>query len=71
MLHYISLGKAISWRFVATLTTAVITYIITNEIKYALTIGGLEFFFKIFIYYLHERLWANLEKLPLLKSKVP
>jgi len=50
-----SLLKAFSWRIVATLTTALIAYGITGEIKTALAIGGIEFFLKFAIYYAHER----------------
>ena len=55
--HLHSLAKAFSWRLVATATTALIAYAITGEIDTALLIGGIEFFLKIGIYYLHERLW--------------
>ena len=55
--HLLSLAKAFSWRIVATLTTALIAYVITGEIDTALWIGGIEFFLKIGIYYAHERLW--------------
>ena len=55
--HLRSLLKAFSWRIVATSTTAVIAYIITGEIVAAMMIGGIEFFAKLIIYYLHERAW--------------
>ena len=55
--HLLSLAKAFSWRIVATLTTAIIAYVITGEVDTALMIGGIEFFLKIGIYYAHERLW--------------
>jgi len=55
--HLLSLAKAFSWRIVATLTTALIAYVITGEMDTALWIGGIEFFLKIGIYYAHERLW--------------
>lgn len=55
--HLHSLAKAFSWRIVATLTTAAIAYVITGEIDTALLIGGIEFFLKIGIFYVHERLW--------------
>ena len=55
--HLLSLAKAFSWRIVATLTTAIIAYVITGEVDTALMIGGIEFFLKIGIYYVHERLW--------------
>ena len=52
-----SLLKALSWRIVATTTTALIAYFITGDITLALSIGGIEFVLKFFIYYLHERAW--------------
>ena len=55
--HLLSLAKAFSWRVVATLTTAAIAFLITGEIDTALLIGGIEFFLKIGIFYLHERMW--------------
>lgn len=55
--HLISLAKAFSWRIVATLTTALIAYVITGEMDTAIMIGSIEFFLKIGIYYAHERIW--------------
>lgn len=55
--HLRSVLKAFSWRIVATTTTTTIAYFITGEVNAALMIGGIEFFLKIFVYYLHERAW--------------
>lgn len=55
--HLRSLLKGFTWRIVATTTTITIAYFITGEIGDALKIGAIEFIGKIFIYYLHERLW--------------
>lgn len=55
--HMRSLLKAMSWRVIATLTTTAIAFFITGEVGTALTIGGIEFFLKFLIYYLHERAW--------------
>ena len=55
--HIRSLAKALTWRVTATLTTAVIAYIVTGELGTAALIGGLEFVVKFFIYYGHERVW--------------
>ena len=52
--HPRSVLKAFSWRVVA---TATIAFVITGEVETALIIGGIEFVLKIFVYYLHERLW--------------
>ncbi len=59
--HIRSLLKATSWRVLATLTTTLIALFITGEIGTALTIGGIEFVLKFFIYYLHERAWQLTE----------
>ena len=50
-----SLAKAFSWRFTATLTTALIAYIVTEEMDTAVIIGGIEFILKFIIYYGHEQ----------------
>ena len=55
-----SLAKALSWRFTATLTTALIAYIVTGEIDTAVMIGGIEFILKFIIYYGHERAWHRI-----------
>jgi uncharacterized membrane protein len=55
--HARSLTKALTWRVTATLTTALIAYIVTGELSMAAMIGGIEFVVKFFIYYGHERVW--------------
>ena len=55
--HIRSLAKALTWRVTATLTTALIAYIVTGELSMAAMIGGIEFVVKFFIYYGHERVW--------------
>ena len=55
-----SLAKALSWRFTATLTTALIAYIVTGEMDTAVMIGGIEFILKFIIYYGHERAWHRI-----------
>ena len=52
-----TLLKTFSWRIVATTTTVVIAYFIFGNITNALKVGGIEFFAKMLIYYLHERVW--------------
>ena len=46
--HARSLTKAFTWRVTATLTTAVIAYIVTGELSMAAMIGGIEFVVKVF-----------------------
>lgn len=55
--HLRSILKGVTWRIIATSTTVTIAYFITGQIGDALKIGAIEFIGKVFIYYLHERLW--------------
>jgi len=55
-----SLIKTISWRFLATVTTAILVYLFTKDVDVALKIGGIEIFLKLVIYYFHERLWNRI-----------
>ena len=58
--HFRSLAKAISWRITGTLDTMVISFVITGRVKLALSIGFVELFTKIGLYYLHERAWNRI-----------
>ncbi|MEK7706466.1 MAG: DUF2061 domain-containing protein [Verrucomicrobiota bacterium] len=58
--HYRSLIKAISWRVTGTLDTILISFVITGQAKWAFTIGFVELFTKVFLYYIHERIWNRL-----------
>lgn len=55
--HYGSVGKAISWRFIGTLDTIILSSLITGSINMGMSIGGIELVTKIVLYYLHERAW--------------
>lgn len=52
-----SIVKSISWRVIGTVDTVVISYFVTGEVALALSIGSIELFTKMFLYFLHERLW--------------
>lgn len=52
-----SVVKAFTWRTLGTLDTIVISYVLTGEIKTAVSIGGIEIFTKMFLYFFHERIW--------------
>tara|TARA_Y100000588_G_C13575772_1_gene636573 strand:+ start:332 stop:589 length:258 start_codon:yes stop_codon:yes gene_type:complete len=62
--HLRSLLKGLSWRVLATLTTVVVAYFILRErenaVREALSIGAVEFFAKLGIYYAHERVWQRI-----------
>lgn len=55
--HYRSIIKAISWRTVGTIDTMIISFFITGNLIWAISIGSLEVFTKMVLYYLHERAW--------------
>ena len=54
-----SILKTVSWRFWATLTTAILVYVFTGKIELAVAIGGIEIVIKMIFYFLHERAWNN------------
>ena len=58
--HYRSVVKAVSWRLTGTLDTVIVSFLVTRHLKIALSIGAVELFTKITLYYLHERLWARI-----------
>jgi uncharacterized membrane protein len=59
--HLRSLAKGLTWRFVASTTTIIIAKAVTGETAIAFQIGFFEFFAKIGIYYVHERIWARIK----------
>jgi uncharacterized membrane protein len=56
-----SIIKSISWRIIGTLDTMLIAWIITGEIKLALSIGIVELFTKMLLYFFHERIWNKID----------
>jgi uncharacterized membrane protein len=55
--HIRSFIKAVSWRFVGSLDTFLLSLIVTGNAKYAVSIASIEALTKIALYYLHERAW--------------
>lgn len=49
--------KTITWRFIGTMDTMFLGWLISGSAEVGLSVGGLELFTKMFLYYLHERLW--------------
>ena len=58
--HYRSFVKAVSWRLTGSMDTMIISFLITGRIKWALTISGVELFTKVFLFYVHERVWNKI-----------
>jgi uncharacterized membrane protein len=57
--------KTVSWRVIGTLDTIILSGLITGSWGTGLTIGGIEVFTKMILYYLHERTWYKYIKLGL------
>jgi len=51
------LAKAFTYRITGSIVTALIAWFLTENVKMGGIIGIVEFFAKIFFYYIHERLW--------------
>jgi uncharacterized membrane protein len=68
--HYRSIIKAVSWRTVGTIDTMVISYFVTGNLIWALSIGSIEVFTKMILYYFHERVWdtTNFGRIKVVKN---
>ncbi|OGW81967.1 MAG: hypothetical protein A3G33_04255 [Omnitrophica bacterium RIFCSPLOWO2_12_FULL_44_17] len=55
-----SILKAISWRTTGTIDTIIVSWIISGKFNTAISIGCVELFTKIFLYYFHERIWNKI-----------
>lgn len=56
-----SMAKAASWRIIGTVDTILISWIITHRLHVALSIGFVELFTKLVLYYFHERVWGRVK----------
>ena len=54
------IAKTLTWRIVGTLDTILLSWFITGDFTTGLTIGGIELFTKMTLYFLHERAWYKL-----------
>jgi len=57
---YRSIAKSVSWRTIGTIDTILISFVITGKAGLALSIGGVEVFTKMALYYAHERTWNRI-----------
>ena len=51
-----SIAKSISWRIIGTLDTILISWIVTGTFS----IGVVELFTKMLLYFFHERIWNKI-----------
>ena len=55
-----STTKTASWRILASLDTTLLAWLFTGSVATAMSIGGLEVVTKLILYFIHERVWANI-----------
>ena len=55
-----SLAKAISWRITGTIDTFLISWLITGHVLLATGIAFTEIMTKVFLFWLHERVWNKI-----------
>jgi adenylylsulfate kinase len=58
--HLRSVIKAISWRVTGTIDTFLISWLITGTLAMATGIALTEILTKVFLYYIHERIWSKI-----------
>ena len=63
------IAKSVSYRFIGTITTIILTITAGLPLKWAGMVGLGELLIKPIIYFLHERVWYNYIKYGLKKDK--
>ena len=53
------IAKTITWRIVGTIDTILLSWLITGDPLMGLSIGAVEVITKTVLYYVHERVWFN------------
>lgn len=55
------IAKTFTWRFVGTVDTMILAWVISGDPMVGLKVGGAEVITKMILYYLHERLWYRID----------
>jgi uncharacterized membrane protein len=63
-----SIAKAVSYRLLGSISTALIVFAFSGNLKVSAGVGALDVVTKLALYYLHERLWNHI---PYGRAKVP
>jgi adenylylsulfate kinase len=66
--HARSLAKALSYRLLGSLSTALLFFLLTGRPTLSVGAGALDMVIKLGLYFLHERLWNHI---PFGRSKPP
>ena len=56
-----SVVKSISWRILGTIDTIIISWLITDQLGLAFSIGSIELFTKMILYFTLERIWNSIK----------
>ena len=56
-----SFFKTMTWRMIGSLDTFIISLFVLEAVATAATIGGIGFFTKSILYFLHERAWSKVK----------
>ena len=56
-----TLVKTLTWRLIAFVTTIIVVYAYTGDVKESLTVGIVANLLKMFFYYVHERAWNRVD----------
>ena len=56
-----SIAKTLSWRFCATIITALVVYVTTRRFTIAVEIGLADTTIKLGAYFYHERMWNKIK----------
>lgn len=59
--RYRSFAKAATWRMTGTVDTVILSWLITGKLSFAISIGLVEVFTKVGLYYIHERVWDRVK----------
>jgi adenylylsulfate kinase len=55
-----SVAKAVSYRVLGSLSTALIVFLFSGSLTISLGVGALDVVLKMTLYYVHERLWNHI-----------
>lgn len=55
-----SLVKAVSYRLLGSMATALVVYLLTGRAAVSVSAGTLDLVVKLALYYLHERIWDRI-----------
>jgi uncharacterized membrane protein len=53
--------KTITWRIIGTIDTMLIGWLVSGDPLVGLTIGSVEILTKMFLYFIHERVWYKID----------